>query len=62
MIFLDKVNLKWSDTYVYLSNLSIYSTWKEFKKLYKTNKFKISAPTWNEGFELPDGSHSVSHI
>ena len=62
MIFLDKVNLKWSDAYVYLSNLSIYSTWKKFKKLYKTNKFKISAPTWNEGFELPDGSYSVSHI
>ena len=35
---------------------------KNFKKLYKTNKFKISAPTWNEGFELPDGSYSVSHI
>ena len=62
MIFLDKVNLKWSDAYVYLSNLSIYYTWKNLKKLYKTNKFKISAPTWNEGFELPDGSYSVSHI
>ena len=28
------------------------------KKSYKINKFKISAPTWNEGFELPDGSYS----
>ena len=31
------------------------------KKLYKNNKFKISAPTWKEEFELPDGSYSVSH-
>ena len=27
---------------------------------YKNNKFKISAPTWTENFELPDGSYSVS--
>ena len=32
------------------------------KKLYKNNKFKISAPTWNEEFELPDGSYFVSDI
>ena len=25
------------------------------RKSYKNNKFKISAPTWNEEFELPDG-------
>ena len=35
---------------------------KIFKKLYKNNKFKISAPTWNEEFELPDGSYSISDI
>ena len=29
---------------------------------YKNNKFKISAPTWNEEFELPDGSNSISDI
>ena len=28
----------------------------------KSNKFKISAPTWNEEVELPDGSYSVSDI
>ena len=27
-----------------------------------SNKFKISAPTWNDEFELPDGSYSVSDI
>ena len=26
------------------------------------NKFKMSAPTWNDKFELPDGSYSVSNI
>ena len=29
---------------------------------YKNNKLKISAPTWNAEFELPDGSYSVSEI
>ena len=32
------------------------------KKSYKNNKFKISAPTWNEGLEIPDGSYSISDI
>ena len=41
---LDKVNLKKSHKYVALSNLSIYYTWKNIKKSYKNNKFKISAP------------------
>ena len=49
---LDKISLKRSDKYVALSNLSIYYTWKNS---YKNNKSKISAPTWNEDFELPDG-------
>ena len=35
---------------------------KIFKKSYKINKFKISALTWNEQFELPDGSYSVFDI
>ena len=51
----DKINLKRTDIYVTLSNLSIYNTWKNIKKSYKNNKFKISAPTCNEEFELPDG-------
>ena len=58
----DKINLKRSDKYVALSNLSIYYTCKNIKKSYKNNKFKILAPTWNEEFELPDGSYSVSDI
>ena len=58
----DKVNLKRSDKHVALSHLCIYYTWKNIKKSYKNNKFKILAPTWNEEFELPDGSCSASDI
>ena len=32
------------------------------KKSYKNNKCKISALTWNEEIELPDGSHPISDI
>ena len=39
-----------------LSNLSTYYTWKNIKNAYKNSKFKISAPTCREEFELPDGS------
>ena len=35
---------------------------EKYKKPYKNNKFKISAPTWNEEFELTDGSYSISDI
>ena len=58
----DKMYLKRKDKYIALSNLSIYYTWKKIKKSYKNNKFKISTPTWNEEFELPDGSYSISDI
>ena len=46
----------------FLSNLSIYYTWENIKNLYKDNKFKISAPKWNEKSELADRSCSVSDI
>ena len=45
-----------------LANLSIHYTWKNIKSEYNNNKFKISAPTWNDEFNLPDGSCSVSDI
>ena len=35
---------------------------KNIKILYKNNNFQVSAPTCNEGFELPDGSYSISDI
>ena len=49
----DKINLKRSEKYVALSNLSIFYTWENIKSHTK-NIFKMSAPTWNEEFELPD--------
>ena len=55
----DKIDLKRKDKHIALSNLSIYYTWKDIKISYKNDKFKILAPTWNEEFELPDGSYSI---
>ena len=57
-----KLDLRLGEKVIALSNLSIYYTWKNVKSSYKNNKFKISAPTWNDEFELPDGSYSVSDI
>ena len=45
-----------------LGSLSIYYTWKNVKSTYNNNKFKISAPTWNETFDLPDGSYNILEI
>ena len=56
----DEINLKRSDKYV--AYQSIYYTWKNIKKSYKNNNFKMSTPTWSEEFELLDGSYSVSDI
>ena len=47
---------------VALANLSIYYTWKNIKSECNNNKFKISAPTWNDTFDLPDCSYSISDI
>ena len=58
----EKTNLKRSDKYVGLSNLSISYTWKNIKESHKSNNFKISAPTSNEEFALPDWSYSISDI
>ena len=58
----DKIDLKRSDKYAALSNLSINYTWKKIKKSSKNNKFKISAPTWNDKFELHDGSYALSNF
>ena len=52
----NKINFKRSVKYITLSNLRIYYTWKNIKNSYKNNKFKISGPTWNKEFELPDES------
>ena len=58
----NKLDLRIGKKVIALSNLSIYYTWKNIKSSYNNNKFKISASTWNDEFELPDGSYSVSNI
>ena len=58
----NKLDLRIGEKVIALSNLSIYYTWKNIKSSYNNNKFKISAPTWNDEFELPDGLYSVSDI
>ena len=58
----DKLDLRRGQKTVALSNLNIYYTWKNIKSSYNNNKFKISAPTWNEEFELPHRSYSISDI
>ena len=58
----DKLDLRRGQKTVALSNLSIYYTCKNVKSSYINNNFKISAPTWSEEFELPDGSYSVTDI
>ena len=57
----DKLNLKNPNKNMALANLSIYYTWKNIKLEYN-NKSKISAPTWNDTFDLPDSSYSISDI
>ena len=59
---LNKLDLRIGKKVIALSNRSIYYTWKNIKSSYNNNKFKISAPTWNDEFELPDESYSVSDI
>ena len=49
---IDKLDLKRGQKSIALSNLSIYYTWKNIKSPYNNNKFKVSAPTRSDKFEL----------
>ena len=60
--FTDELNLKNPNKNSALANLSIHYTWKNNKFECNNNKFKTSATTWNDEFNLPDGSYSVSDI
>ena len=61
--FTDKLNLKTpNNKNIGLANLSIYCTWKNIKSEYNNSKFKILAPNWNDTFDFPDGSYSISDI
>ena len=58
----DKLDLRRGQKSIALSNLSIYYTWKNIKSSYNNSKFKISAPTWSDEFELLDGLYLISDI
>ena len=58
----DKLNLKNPKKNMDLVNLSIYYTWQNNISEYNKNKSKISAPTWNETFDLHDGFYSIADI
>ena len=58
---IDKLDLKNPNKNMAIVSLSIYYTWKNVKSTYN-NKFKISAPTWNETFDLPDASYNIPEI
>ena len=58
----DKLNIKNPNKNMALTNLSFYYTWKNINSKYNNKKFKISAPTWNDIFDLPDGSYSIGDI
>ena len=60
--FTSKSDLRSGEKVIALSNLSIYYKLKNIESSYNSNKFKISAPTWNDEFEFPNGSYSVSDI
>ena len=61
LYFTVKLDLRRNKT-IPLAYLSIYYTWQNIKEEYKNNKFKISAPTWNETFDLPNGSYTIADI
>ena len=56
---IDKLDLKNPNKNMALGNLSIYYN---VQSTYNNNKLKISAPTGNETFDLPYGSHNISEI
>ena len=58
----EKLNLKYPEKNIVLAILSIYYTYKNIKSEYNNNKSKFSAPTWNDTFDLPDGSYSILDI
>ena len=58
----DKIDLRRGDKRVVLPDLSIYRTWKNIKKQYRNNQFKLSGNTWDVEFKMPDGSYSILDI
>ena len=60
--FTDKLNLKNPNKNIALASLSMHYTWKNVKSSFNNNKFKISAPAWNDTLDAPDGSYSIAAL
>ena len=56
-----RLDLQSSNKDISLQNLYVYYTWKNLRKQCKNNELKI-APAWDDEFDLPDGSYSISDI
>ena len=59
---IDMLDLKKTNKNMALASLTIYYTWKNVKSIYNNNTFTISAPTWNDTFDLPDGLYNIPAI
>ena len=60
LILINQIDLRRKERCVALTNLSMYYKWnKIYKKVIKSNKFKMSASTWNDRFKLIDESYSI---
>ena len=57
-----RLDIKSLNKRISLQNLSIYYTWENIRQQYKNNKLKIIVPTWNDEFDLTDGSYIVSGV
>ena len=55
----NKLDIRIGEKVIALSNLSMYYTWKNINL---TINLKYLHQTWNDKFELPDRSYSVSDI
>ena len=62
LLLADKINLKDPSKNVALANLNICYTWKNIKSACNNNTFKLSAPTWNDEFDVPDGTYAIVDI
>ena len=58
-----RLDLKSSNKHVAIQRWSVYIfSWKNYRQQYKMIKLEIIASTWNDEFDLPDGSYSMLDI
>ena len=62
LILTDTIDLRRGETNTALANISVYYTWRNLNESYNNNKNEISGLTWNDQFELPERSCSISDL